>query len=275
MDTVGARSAFQIIIDRRPVQRQAPVPRPELSPSVRSARHALAIDETLRAFEPTLGKVRRVECESGKSRPTRTRPIIKWFPGVHSAVGGGAGERGLSDQALEWIWAGARLAGLELDASPSSRLYSLKPDFTEPLDGIDHSRLGGWARLKSALAYYLWRRARRDGGPTDVCHVSIAARRRWHTPAERLAERKRYRPSVLDGVAKALDADSTCKDLPSVPAPGSFDVYVVEQRDTLSKIALNRLGDAKRWPEVFGMNSDKLVDPNRIYCGMTLRVPKR
>lgn len=248
----------------------------KLSPSVRSARHALAIDETRRSFEPTLWEgFDALNDEAGKKPTDSDAPYQqKWFPGVHSAVGGGAGERGLSDQALEWIWAGARLAGLELDTSPTSRLYSLKPDFTEPLDGIDHSRLGGWARFKSAVGYYLWRRARRDGGPTDICHVSIAARRRWHTPAERLAEKKLYRPSVLDGVAKVLDADSTYKDLPPVPAPGSFDVYVVEQGDTLSKIALRRLGVAARWPEIFGMNNDKLVDPNRIYCGMTLRVPK-
>lgn len=247
-----------------------------LSSRVLSARHAVAIDETRRAFEPTLWEnFEALNKDVGKDPLSADAPYQqKWFPGVHSAVGGGAGMRGLSDQAAEWVWAGARLAGLELDTSPASRLYSLKPDFTEPLDGVDRSGQGKFARLKSNLSHYLWRRADRTGGPTDIGHVSIAARRRWHTAADRLAEKKAYRPSVLAAVASELNSDSTYRDLPAIPKPGTFDMYLVLRGETLGTIARDRLGEAGRWREIFEMNSDKLIDPNRIYCGMTLRVPK-
>jgi uncharacterized protein (DUF2235 family) len=248
----------------------------KLTDRVRSARHALAIDETRRSFEPTLWEgFDALNATADKTPTDADAPYQqKWFSGVHSAVGGGLPGRGLSDQALEWVWAGARLAGLELDISQTSRVYSLHPDFTEPLDGVDRAGLGRWTRLKAALSHRLWRRAARKGGPTDLHHVSIAARRRWHTPAERLAEGKPYRPPVLDGVAKALDEDRTYRDLPPIPAPGSFDLHVVKSGDVLTRIARDRLGDPNRWEEIFAMNSDKLVDADRIYCGMTLRIPK-
>ncbi len=248
----------------------------KLSSTVRSARHAVAIDETRRTFEPTLWEnFEELNAKAGKDPRAPDAPYQqKWFPGVHSAVGGGAGMRGLSDQALEWIWAGARLAGLELDTSAESRVYSLKPDFTEPLEGFDRSRLSGWARVKAGAGYYAWRRKAREGGPSHIVHVSIAARRRWHMPADRLPEKTAYRPPVLAGIAAALDADTASRNLPPVPAPGTFDVHVVVRGDTLGKIARDRLGDAQRWREIFDMNSDKLVDPDRIYCGMTLRVPR-
>lgn len=249
----------------------------ELSTIVGSARHALAIDETRRAFQPTLWeKFDERNEEAGKQPTDPDAPYQqKWFPGVHSAVGGGAGMRGLSDQALEWIWAGARMAGLELDTSPTSRLYSLRPDFTEPLDGVDRSNLGRWARIKATIGNALWRRASRSSGPGNIHHVSIAARRRWHTRSDRLGERRPYRPPVLNGVAEALESDHIYKNLPPIPEAGSFDIHVVERGDTLSTIARDELGDIGRWPEIRDMNSDKLIDPNRIYCGMTLRIPKK
>lgn len=247
-----------------------------LSSWVRSARHAVASDETRRAFEPTLwDNFEELNRTAEKDPGAPDAPYQQqWFPGVHSAVGGGAGMRGLSDQALEWIWAGARLAGLELDTSPASRLYSLRPDFTEPLDGVDRSAFGRWERIKGALADRLWRRADRTGGPIDIRHVSIASRRRWHMPAESLPERKRYRPPVLAALAEAIEKDPEHRNPVPLPEPGSFTLHVVERGDTLGKIARDRLGDAQRWREIFDMNRDRLVDPDRIYCGMTLRVPK-
>jgi uncharacterized protein (DUF2235 family) len=248
----------------------------KLSPMVRSARQALAIDETRRAFEPTLWEgFDAMNSELGKAPTDPDAPYQqKWFPGVHGAIGGGAAMRGLSDQALEWIWAGARLAGLELDVSPESRVYSLTPDFRQPLDGIDRSGLGVLARIKARIGHHIWRRADRQGGPADLHHVSIAARRRWHTQAGELPDGKAYRPPVLNGVAAALDADPSYRTLPPIPPAGSFDIHVVVRGDSLSKIAKARFGDAQRWREIFAMNSDRLVDENRIYCGMTLRIPK-
>ncbi|NLF00556.1 MAG: LysM peptidoglycan-binding domain-containing protein [Anaerolineales bacterium] len=51
-------------------------------------------------------------------------------------------------------------------------------------------------------------------------------------------------------------------------------VYVVKSGDSLSKIAKEQLGDAKRWPEIFELNKDKIKNPNLIYPGQELTLPK-
>jgi len=48
---------------------------------------------------------------------------------------------------------------------------------------------------------------------------------------------------------------------------------VVQSGDSLSKIAKEVLGDAKRWPEIFEANKDKIKDPNLIYPGQELDIP--
>jgi LysM repeat protein len=50
-------------------------------------------------------------------------------------------------------------------------------------------------------------------------------------------------------------------------------VYVVQPGDHLSKIAKEVYGDARRWPEIFEANKDKITDPNLIYPGQELRIP--
>jgi|YNPNPStandDraft_1061719.scaffolds.fasta_scaffold04237_8 nucleoid-associated protein YgaU len=50
--------------------------------------------------------------------------------------------------------------------------------------------------------------------------------------------------------------------------------YVVKSGDSLSKIARDQLGDASRWPEIFELNKDKIKDPNLIYPGQELTLPK-
>lgn len=50
--------------------------------------------------------------------------------------------------------------------------------------------------------------------------------------------------------------------------------YVVQPGDSLSKIARDKLGDASRWPEIFELNKDQIKDPNLIYPGQKLRLPK-
>jgi uncharacterized protein (DUF2235 family) len=74
-----------------------------LSKRVRHGRHAMAIDSRRRDFAPT---------------PWDARERIKqiWFAGVHSDVGGGYAETGLSDVTLEWMLAEAEELGLRLKA---------------------------------------------------------------------------------------------------------------------------------------------------------------
>jgi uncharacterized protein (DUF2235 family) len=75
----------------------------KLSPEVRFACHAVAIDEKRASFEPTLWQ----ETAENKNRMKQV-----WFPGVHSDVGGGYPERHHSDVALKWMVDHATRRGL-------------------------------------------------------------------------------------------------------------------------------------------------------------------
>ncbi len=86
----------------------------ELSSHVDNAFQALAIDERRRAFEPCIWKKQEgVYCQ-------RLEQV--WFSGVHSNIGGGYRDTGLSDIALQWMMDRAGECGLGFDTAPLSRL---------------------------------------------------------------------------------------------------------------------------------------------------------
>ena len=75
---------------------------------VKNAYHALAIDEKRKNFQPTLWKV--------NDDPAQNQTVEQvWFPGVHSNIGGGYADTGLSDRALVWMVLKAESCGLGLD----------------------------------------------------------------------------------------------------------------------------------------------------------------
>lgn len=52
------------------------------------------------------------------------------------------------------------------------------------------------------------------------------------------------------------------------------DFYEVKKGDSLSKIAKKYYGDPLKYPLIFEANKPMLKDPNLIYPGQVLRVPK-
>ena len=77
-----------------------------LSRRVKRAFHAIAIDEKRRPFRPALWE----------TPPESTQHVEQvWFAGVHSNVGGGYDDAGLSDVAFLWMKQHAENAGLVLD----------------------------------------------------------------------------------------------------------------------------------------------------------------
>lgn len=62
------------------------------------ALHAIAVDEKRGPFAPTLWQK-----ETRENLPEGQVVEQVWFPGTHGDVGGGLGEWGLSDLALEWM----------------------------------------------------------------------------------------------------------------------------------------------------------------------------
>lgn len=78
-----------------------------LSPVVRTARQALAIDERRLTFAPCLWSV------PDDDPPDRVQQV--WFPGTHGDVGGGGARCGLSDVALQWMAEEMRAVGVQFD----------------------------------------------------------------------------------------------------------------------------------------------------------------
>ena len=77
----------------------------QLNPRVQGAYHALAIDENRKAFLPTLWK-------QDPSAPPKQILEQVWFAGIHSNMGGGYADAGLSDNALLWMVNRAQRHGL-------------------------------------------------------------------------------------------------------------------------------------------------------------------
>jgi uncharacterized protein (DUF2235 family) len=94
--------------------------------------HAVAIDERRRPFVPTFWTIPKKQQPRGHVEQT-------WFAGVHSSVGGGYADPGLSDQALIWMIARVQaLTGLEFDTAAVKA--SMKPD----IDGEVVNSSQGW-----------------------------------------------------------------------------------------------------------------------------------
>jgi uncharacterized protein (DUF2235 family) len=83
----------------------------KLSGHIKYAYHALAIDERRKYFEPALWEVSKEALE----RPDPQISEQVWFPGVHSNVGGGYVDCGLSNITLMWMIEKAQATGLEFD----------------------------------------------------------------------------------------------------------------------------------------------------------------
>lgn len=105
-DTVGALGVPSQIVRRMGGNRRYAFHDTSPSGIIDRAFHAVAIDEQRVDFEPALW-----------TRLPKPGQVIEqqWFAGVHGDVGGGNGDCGLSDTALEWVWSGAESAGLALD----------------------------------------------------------------------------------------------------------------------------------------------------------------
>ncbi len=89
-----------------------------LSRFVRSARHAVSIDERRKAFEPTLwDNIAAQNTHAGADQLAYgKRPYQQvWFPGNHGSVGGGGDDGGLSLIPMLWMAEGATRAGLVFD----------------------------------------------------------------------------------------------------------------------------------------------------------------
>lgn len=66
----------------------------------------------------------------------------------------------------------------------------------------------------------------------------------------------------------------------SAPAPEETEAvveteyYVIESGDTLWGIAAKFLGNGSKYPEIFEANREVIEDPDKIFVGQKIRIPK-
>lgn len=160
----------------------------ELSSSVEHAYHALAVDERRAPFEPTLWT----------SEPAAGQTVEQvWFAGVHSDIGGGYGERQISDISLDWMIDKAEGAGLAVDEKVRQAIGS-NPQPLAPL----HDSKKGLYKATVGIDRPIGLRPdpkNRQGAPirdsTQALHPSVL--QRWD------ADRK-YRPRNLRDYLKRI-----------------------------------------------------------------------
>ena len=160
-----------------------------LSSMVKSARHALSIDERRRTFAPTpwtnLGELNSLAGSSSRNTPQYEQA---WFPGDHASIGGGGTVNGLWQAALVWVVEGALSCGLSIDESKldayrkgidhKASVYSA-PDAGFSLSSIS---LRGWRIGPAGEAF---------------AEVSEVGQQRLRAPATDLYEKQLYRSAPL------------------------------------------------------------------------------
>jgi uncharacterized protein (DUF2235 family) len=272
-DTVGALGVPGDFFISRWMNRKYRFHNTELSGFARSGRHALAIDEHRRSFAPTLWtNLAELNAAAGTSIESDAALYQqKWFPGTHSSVGGGGeGNRhGLSDQALHWVWVGAMRMGLELDTSEQSRIFGLKPDYTEYIADTDEP--GVATRLMINFG------TDRLPGPQHLYEVHRSALKRWHENSKYLQDQKSYRPKTLMSLEKEIDdlkpeelgvGDAVRENQSREPCK----MYRVKPNENLTKLAQRFYGSATHLDRI--VKANPLIDDiNVIFAGDVLRIP--
>ena len=168
----------------------------ELSSMVQSARHAVALDERRRAFEPT--RWTNVAELNARRRDAAEFPYQElFFLGDHGSVGGGGDITALSSIGLGWIIEGARASGLAFDAERLER-FRAEEDPVGPLRNTMHSPTG--------FANWLMRLRPADRiGPSDMSELHPSVLMRW-AAKEKSPTYARYRPNSLAAVHDQLAA---------------------------------------------------------------------
>lgn len=185
-DTVGALGAPTPVLGRF-TKRFVSFFDTKLSPYIKNAYHALAIDEQRGPFKPDLW--------TGQINADQTVEQV-WFAGVHSDIGGGYRERGLSDIALQWMIEKSQDLGLEFDANMIGSPHFLNPDIMQPI----HDSYGTGYKLLSLVGVDRFVR-RLSGAPNNPpVNVSI------HPSVELKREQDaKYRPANYEVLNKGLD----------------------------------------------------------------------
>ena len=148
-DTVGALGIPKNLLGRlgKHINRRHQFHDTELTSMVKSARHAVALDERRKFYEPALwdnlDKADMNGRRSGASRPYQQ----VWFIGDHRVLGGRSQARKLVSYGLSWIIDGAKKQGMTLRRG--AKLPDAAPSPTESAPEMNNPR--GFYRLSPRL----------------------------------------------------------------------------------------------------------------------------
>lgn len=191
-DTVGSLGVPSNLVFSSLINAQYRFYDTSLSRSVRSARHAVSIDERRKTFEPTLwnnmddlNANAQASALAYDQRPYQQQ----WFPGGHGGVGGGDADGGLSLAPMLWVAEGAVRAGLSFDDAQIAHYQTLAhPDAQFIKNGFN---MGEFVIELDGMID--------RAGPATLAETSLSARLRWsRVPA--------YRPKPLTAVAGDLNS---------------------------------------------------------------------
>jgi nucleoid-associated protein YgaU len=79
---------------------------------------------------------------------------------------------------------------------------------------------------------------------------------------------------TVGNVAGVHSVDDQMTVIPQPAPEPEADFYTVESGDSLSKIAKQFYGDANKYMYIFEENKPMLGDPDEIYPGQVLRIPR-
>jgi nucleoid-associated protein YgaU len=110
--------------------------------------------------------------------------------------------------------------------------------------------------------------------------VRLTGRAMWHATKQKAV----LLAGNIQGVEKVDDGGlvvdkSHAANKPAAPAAGQDDdeeaeFYTIQKGDSLSAIAQRQYKDANQWRKIFEANRGVINDPDEIYPGQTLRLPK-
>ena len=147
-----------------------------LSPSVETAAQALAIDDERKTFHPLLWDTELLDYQT-------VRQV--WFTGMHTDVGGGYLEHGLSDIALVWLTKQAEDCGIKVYAGHKVEIGE------DATDRMHDSRGSGTKKLFRKKVRG-WNSSRTD---KPIVHDSVMTR---VGAGDSLEHNKPYQPWILD-----------------------------------------------------------------------------
>lgn len=75
-------------------------------------------------------------------------------------------------------------------------------------------------------------------------------------------------PQQAGGKTMTKPEDGGAAEVPDV------EFYVIQPGDTLSKLAKKYYGDAMKYPRIFEANREVIEDPDKIFVGQKIRIPK-